>query len=413
MRDMAKIVKIKSVERIPDYDRIQLATFEDNAYTAIVPIDIKQGDLVCWIEADSLLPNIDRYDWLRKRCYVPSLDKLRIRVMKMAGHKSWGLVLRLSELPPRMVGFRQGDDVTKFLGVTKYEPMEDATPQKDKSILNWLYRRVKILRPLIRFIKKIQLKFKKVPYLDFPTNIVDKTDESSIQNTPKKLVWNADTEVYVTAKMEGQSATYFITDGKLMCCSRNLMYPNYTENTYCKYAKDNNLEDILRSIGNSLCMHLLLQGELVGPGIQKNIYGFDRLRFYVFNMYDLIKCRYLDWYEMKDIEKQVPGITLVPELPQYTGMKLKDIMPDIASAEAIARNQYWVSDGISVQTFEIDDPSKLSSKKLWKDYFQHEGIVVRGLKQEFSFKVKNIDYAEWFTSKQSINEQPTEPKNQI
>ena len=401
MRDMAKIVRVKSTECIPNYDKIKLATFEDNAYTAIVPIDIYAGDLVCWIEADSLLPNIDRYDWLRKRCYVPSLDKLRIRVMKMAGHKSWGLVLKISELPPRMIGFKQGDDLTKFLGITKYEPLEDATPQKDKSILNWIYRNVKILRPIIRLIKKIQRKYSKVPYLDFPSYLIDKTDENSIQNTPSKLNWNADAEIYVTAKMEGQSATYFLNEGKLMCCSRNLMYPSYQDNNYCKYARDNQIETLLTWIAQNLHMNLIIQGELVGPGIQKNIYDFDRLHFYIFNMYDIDQKRYLSWYEMKDIVMKAELIghpQLVPELYQYTGKKLKDVMPDISAAEKVARCQYWVSDGSSVQTFEIDDSAKLSSKKLWKDYYQHEGIVVRGLHQEFSFKVKNIDYAEWFSS---------------
>ena len=402
MRDLATIVTIKSTERIEGYDRIQLAWFEENAYQAIVPIEVKQGDLVCWIEADSLLPDIPRYEWLRKRCFVPSLGKLRIRVMKMAGYKSWGLVIPLNELPPRKRWYKKGEDVTDFLGITKYEPAEDASPTKKQSIFNVLYKSVPILRPMLLLIKWIIRKFKHNTYEDFPSNLIAKTDETSIQNTPNKLERYKNIEIYVTAKMEGQSATYFLDKhNELRCCSRNCMYLGYSDNNYCNYAKDNDVKDILLQLRQYYNLDLIIQGELVGPGIQKNIYKFDKLRMYVFNMYDQKNKRYLDWLEMKDVVAHVGymGLELVPELDAYTYRRLEDVMPDVESAERIARDQYFITDGIDVQNIEMSDPNSLSTKKLWKDFYQHEGIVVRGMKNEFSFKVKNIDYADWFSGR--------------
>jgi len=399
MRDLATIVTIKSTERIEGYDRIQLAWFEENAYQAIVPIEVKQGDLVCWIEADSLLPDIPRYEWLRKRCYVPSLGKLRIRVMKMAGYKSWGLVIPLNELPPRKRWYKKGEDVTDFLGITKYEPAEDASPTKKQSILNVLYKRVPVLRPMLLFIRWIIRKLKHNTYEDFPSNLIAKTDETSIQNTPNKLEHYKNVEIYVTAKMEGQSATYFLDKrSKLRCCSRNIMYLDYTDNNYCNYAKDNKIRDILLKAREEMGLDLIIQGELVGPGIQKNIYKFDKLHMYVFNMFEMSQKRYLDWLEMKDVANRL-GLTLVPELDAYTYRRLEDVMPNVSAAEKVARDQYFITDGIYVQNIEMDNPNSLSTKKLWKDFYQHEGIVVRGMKNEFSFKVKNIDYADWFSGR--------------
>lgn len=399
MRDLAKIVKIRATEKIEGYDRIQLAYFEENAYQAIVPIDIKVGDLVCWIEADSLLPDVPQYEFLRKRCFVPSLGKLRIRVMKMAGHKSWGLVLKLNEIPLRKKGFSQGDDVTDYLGITKYEPAEDASPKAKRTLLNRLYTKFPILRPFIRLLKYISRKFHKVEYEEFPSWLISKTDETSIQLTPKKLEVNKDVDCYVTVKIEGQSATYFIEKGKLMCCSRNYMYVVYSDCNYCQYAKDHNVYGKLME-AKKLGFDLIVQGELAGPGIQKNIYKFQDKQFYVFNMYDRKTKKYLDWSTMIFIASKV-GFNLVPEVRRYRGMKLSEIMPDVASAEAIAKKMYFypANGKDSIESFGLEDMKAMDGKVLWKDFYQHEGIVVRGLKQEFSFKVKNIDYAEWFGGK--------------
>ena len=401
MRSLATIVKVNKTEAIPNYDRIQLAWFDNIGYQAIVPVDVKVGDLVCWIEADSLLPDQERYEFLRKRCYVPSLGKLRIRVIKMAGQKSWGLVMQLEDLPPRKMAYKEGEDVTGFLGITKYEPAEDASPTLDKSILNKMYR-VPILRPVVRLVKSVIRRWKKVEYTEFPTNLIPKTDETSIERIPKTLDYYKGHRIYITNKLEGQSATYFLDKhGDLMCCSRNYMYPRYKDNNYCNYAKEHNLKRKIEHANKKFGCNFVIQGELVGPGIQKNIYHLTALSFYIFNIYDQKDRRFLNWSEMKDVvsvmNEMILGLErLVPEIEEYTGKRLMDLIPDVKAAEELASRQYFWLDDFGFTSFELNSKAQVFGKKLWKDYFQHEGIVVRGYNQEFSFKVKNIDYADWF-----------------
>ena len=67
-------------------------------------------------------------------------------------------------------------------------------------------------------------------------------------------------------------------------------------------------------------------------------------------------------------------------------------MPDVKTAESYAEKFYWKPDSILYEPKE--------NEKLWKDYLQHEGVVVRSMNYDkdsgigCSFKVKNLEYQE-------------------
>ena len=81
----------------------------------------------------------------------------------------------------------------------------------------------------------------------------------------------------------------------------------------------------------------------------------------------------------------------------WTGT-LKDVMPDVEAAVAFAEKASWepIEDD-KIHSWIKNDSDK---GKLWKDYMQHEGVVVRTVDYDkdnnigVSFKIKNIGYQE-------------------
>lgn len=88
------------------------------------------------------------------------------------------------------------------------------------------------------------------------------------------------------------------------------------------------------------------------------------------------------------------GLDSVPIIAK--NIKLKDIMPTIDDAVKYAENVGWKVENGAVNL----TPAIKETDKLWKDYFQHEGVVVRSVNYDkdsnigFSFKVKNLAYQE-------------------
>jgi RNA ligase (TIGR02306 family) len=123
-------VTIEGVENIinhPNADRLDIATVL--GWQCVVGRDtIKAGDLVVYFPIDSVLP-----DALINLLFSDSKikpEKGRIRTTKIRGIISQGLAIPVS----KFTGIKklvQGEDVTKLLGVVKYEPPQTGSPQSN------------------------------------------------------------------------------------------------------------------------------------------------------------------------------------------------------------------------------------------------------------------------------------------
>ena len=214
------------------------------------------GDSVVYIEIDSVVPETPEFEFLRIRHF-------RVRTIRLKGVLSQGLVLPISILPTGE--YNIGDDVSELLNITHYE----------KPIPAQLSGQVKG---------------------NFPTHIVRKTDEERIQNCPGVLEELSGVEVYGTVKLNGTSGTYIFHNDEFYVCSRNLSFKLddiNKDNVYLRIAEKYNIEEKLKSVGN-----VSVQGEIVGPGIQKNQLGLNEIDFYVFNVYDINERRYLPFSEL-------------------------------------------------------------------------------------------------------------------
>lgn len=273
MRKLASIQTIDELIPIEGKDRIVLAKVL--GWTVIVSkSDFNVGDKCIYVEIDSVLPEKPEFESLRK-C------NFRIKTMKMAGVISQGICFPLSILPSGKI-YNIGDDVTKIIGITKYDPEEIVEQNTNKKKHNF-FMRFKWYRKL--FCKDTH-KNKSFP------DIVSKTDETRIQSAPFYL--NDRNNKYVfTEKIDGTSGTFIVKRKKglfkdkyeYIVCSRNMQLPEKDDSIYWKVSDIYDIKNVLKNIVtvNNLDW-ACIQGECVGPKIQKNKYKLESPNLYVFNL---------------------------------------------------------------------------------------------------------------------------------
>ena len=406
MRDLASICTIEKVWPLEGKDKVQGAGFKENAYEVMVSKDIQPDMLVAFIQEGAVLPVCETWEWLRKRCYRDNLngkEGFLIKPQKFSGIKSWGLAVPLSELgldESVTKKFKAGDDISDLLGIWKYEPAEDASPAKGeskKAYPKWV--KFCLGHTITRWIGRIWQKRHQNSGGGFPSDIVLKSDETTVQNMPGAIEKFADEPVYISVKMEGQSSTTCFDpkkskkDGLFYVCSRNNAYKFKCNNDFWNYCVNNSMEKKLRDYYKKTGKLLAVQAEQCGPGIQNNIYNFKSLKWFVYLMTDIITGNQLNYDEMVSACKDL-GLTMVPVI--VANVKLKDVMPTLSAAVKYAEKSYWALDenGELIQNYQPKE-----GEKLWVDYFQNEGVVVRSMNCDkkknigLSMKIKNIDYA--------------------
>lgn len=265
-RKMATIRKIDDLRPIPDADAIECAVI--GGWTVVVKKgEFQPGDLAVYCEIDSWIPT-ELAPFLSKGKEPRVFNDVkgeRLRTVKLRGQLSQGLLLSIEAAFPgsdRAFWWSQVDvDVSERLNIQKWEAPIPAQ-----------------LAGQVRG--------------NFPTAI-PKTDQERCQNLVKEInaAIEAGLEFEVTEKLEGSSCTMYLDlEGEFHVCSRNLDLKFDENNTFWKVAKKYDVENELRSAG---ALGYAVQGELIGPGIQKNIYKLTDFDFRVFDVYNVQEGRYL------------------------------------------------------------------------------------------------------------------------
>lgn len=410
MRDLASVCTIEKVWALEGKDKVQGASFKENSYEVMVSKDIQPGMLVAFIQEGAILPEINAWEWLRKRCYRENLNGFNgflIKPQKFAGIKSWGLAVPLDELPiadERVINnLKPGDDLTDLLEIHKYEPEEDASPRTSskKAYPKWV--KFCLSHYLTRWIGRIWQKRHQKSGGNFPTDLISKSDETTIQNMKGVLEKFAESKVNISAKLEGQSFTVVPVFGKrgfivkkeevvgAYVCSRNNAYKIEDNSIFWDMMRKYDIVRKMKEIWKTEHKAYILQGEQVGPNIQDNIYDFKQNHWYIFAVKDYSTLKQLPYEGQVKVADKF-GMRVVPLL--WTGT-LKDVMLDVDAAVAFAEKASWEPiDGDRIHSW-----LNLENKgHLWKDYMQHEGVVVRTVDYDkdnnigVSFKVKNMDY---------------------
>lgn len=273
-RKLATIDTIREINPIPGADAIEVATVR--GWKVVVKKgEFHVGDHCVYCEVDSNLP-LDNPDFEFLRARANGRDRFRVRTIKLRGQISQGIVFSTSILPEGE--YEVGTDVTELLNIEKYEapiPAELAGNVRGP----------------------------------FP-GVISKTDEERVQNLVDELAAYVGKVFYVTEKLDGSSATYYLFNDQFGACSRNWDLCESESNTFWRVARELNLEGILRSTGE-----YAIQGELVGPGIQKNRLNRPKHELYVFRVIDLAAGKVLGRYEMEEFCNK-NGLKLVPIVAQ-------------------------------------------------------------------------------------------------
>jgi RNA ligase (TIGR02306 family) len=262
-RKLASVQRVLAIEPIANADAIELARI--NGWQCVVKMDeFHVGDLGLFLEIDSVPPDneVFRFLWTRKPKDGEALPeeserpaKFRVRTMKLRGMLSQGVLLPLSQFAFGAVN--EDDDMTGLLGVTKYEPPVPAGMGEFRAM--------------------------------FPA-FIPKTDEMRVQSVPEVLGEIDGLPYVATLKCDGTSSTFCIDprDEQFHACGRNFSVRE-GDSLYWRMARKYDIEAVLRRFP-----HLAIQGEVCGPGIQKNRFGLKELSLQVFNVYDFRQARYLD-----------------------------------------------------------------------------------------------------------------------
>jgi len=287
-RKLAYIATVSQLDKIPDKDRILYASLKDLGWQVIVDSSLKVGDKVVYVEIDSILPVKPEYEFLRKRCFSEKWNGFVIKGMKMAGCISYGLVLPANgyaEMP-------DGYDMTDILDIRKKEDDAPELPVKPKTFKEKL---------IVWLCKKLKIKKKKIPGIENNwLAFAHKTDEARIENL--SYLFGEEfkgTPVYVTEKLDGQSATFAVYEGYFYMASRNVVLysekikkavkelnPGKEKPNMDNFRKLAARYDLPNKMSNFRKWDkFVIQGEICGPGIQKNPLGLAEADLFIFNVY--------------------------------------------------------------------------------------------------------------------------------
>jgi RNA ligase (TIGR02306 family) len=145
---------------------------------------------------------------------------------------------------------------------------------------------------------------------NFPS-LIPKTDQERCQNLVKEIAGAIESGLRfeVTEKLEGSSMTCYVIGGEFGVCSRNLDLKRDEHNTFWKVAIEEDIEEKMRQFGEDLA----IQGELIGPGIQGNIYKLSKPEFRVFDVYNVTAGVYLTPIQRQALIEKM-GLKHVPVL---------------------------------------------------------------------------------------------------
>lgn len=316
---------IATVRNHPNADKLDICTLDGMSFQFVTGRgQYSVGDSVLYFPIDSSLPfelmeklNLVREKKIDGRVIVDDngkpvmqgclsgWDKSRLKTIVIRGEISQGLVGPISLIDGMSYHDQwNSEEITKFLGVTKYEPPEDmAKPE-------WL-------KPL-------------------PAELSVYDIENADRYT-EHLCMLMSSFVCITEKVEGTnfSATYRPNTGEFFINQRKDSIIPEGEGKYhpfWKWANNNNLKEIMVNVWPDKHNCMTLYGEFIGPGIQGNIYNLKENTVLFYDI-SLGHSTFLPVvFKMKIFEALVNNnINIVPIL--HNNVLLKDVLDGKTIAE--------------------------------------------------------------------------------
>lgn len=335
MRNLASIQMIKSLEAIEGADAIEKATVL-GWQLVVKKGEFRVGDLCVYCEIDSLMPERPEFEFLKPR-------GMRIKTIRLRGQISQGICFPLSILPDG-VNLEENMDCTDILGITKYE------------------------LPVPACLSGV-IKGRFPPF-------IPKTDETRVQVLQQLLSKYKGERCYISEKLDGSSATFYVNNNEFGVCSRNLELLEDDTNSFWKVARQMDIENKLRELNGNYA----LQGELIGEGIQGNKLRIKGQTVRFFNAFDIDRFKYLSLDRFVQLCLQL-GLPTVPILT--TNYLLDDNINSIVHLATIRSALYpdiW-AEGIVIRPLTEKIDLMLSNEN-----FNNGRVTFKAINPEFLLK---------------------------
>lgn len=312
--ELAYIGRIIAIIDIPNADHIQSAVVvcgRGGRWQGVVRRGEFQVDDRCEVYLpDAILPQDERFRFMEAYGY-------RVVPRRFRGARSEVLIVR------QTVDGDVGDDITQVVGVSKHEKPIPASMGGD------------VLAPFPVFIPR--------------------TDEPHFQSVPEMIQALQGRPWVATTKIDGTSATFYrlAENGPLYVCSRNYIIAD-GRNLYWNIARYYDLAEIIPP-------GIAVQGEIVGPNIQKNPLGLDRHKLFIFSVFDIENRTYIPHAQAERFarDKDLPFVR--------EAAKGRNFALDEQSMLALAESQGTTVEGIVFRPYEEEllvDGKRLSFKVL-------------------------------------------------
>jgi RNA ligase (TIGR02306 family) len=202
---------------------------------------------------------------------------------------------------------------------------------------------------------------------------VPKTDEERVQNIDVAEFYEID--FFVTEKLDGTSCSFILDNNGFHVCGRNWEYQEAPEQTFWKLAKFYEIESKLKRYYDNTGSYLAFQGEVVGNGIQSNVYNIKGQDIFIFNIFDITKQRYLSSTEYRKVCEEF-GLRAVPVVEEKMSIKGKnhDDFLEYAQGKS-ALNPQTEREGVVFRSFDITEKNqgKISFKAISNKYLLKHG----------------------------------------
>jgi hypothetical protein len=396
MRQLATIQKVVKVDNILGKDRIGLASFAGVNWKVICQKNLPVNTLVCFVEYDSILPELPCFETLRKRCYSQKYRGFVIKPMKFKLEDesyvvSYGILFEKDDLKDIIFSekwntFKEGDDITDIIGIRKVEdevPNEMHLFQK-KSFFQRLHDKI--------IYKLFHIKTNKTG--GWP-KWASRSDETRVEAFGSWIFEDAqDMPIYSTVKVDGQSALFGIYKNTFYICSRNnLVYKKDIKSAikdlslknivnvrkyssaFCVSASIYELPKKFKEARKQLGFDFYIQCEQAGPGIQGNKLNLKDFTLFIFNYYNISKECFYSWEDIFQLSVKL-------EIPTVPFIKIdKWNFKDLKECKEFAKGSYdsgYAREGVVIRAY-VNEGNPMPPP-------------LRGMSNQWSLKVINDEY---------------------
>lgn len=313
--------------------------------------EYKVGDLCCYIQIDTIVPELPEYEFMRERKY-------RVKTIKLRKQISQGLIV------PLPIGkWKEGEDLTEVIGVKKYEKKDNNPERYEKPRMPKVWYKKYIYLFKYNFLFKVFPRLQRLNRSLFPKDLVSITDEERIQNIPQVLKQYAGKKFVVSYKLDGSSITIIHSKlwgkSKFRICSRRFELHDKSNDWYKVFKETNFADEVKKLVKYFATNDIIVQGEAIGK-FNGNHHNLPNEKIMLFNIY--VNGKRLNQKEFAEtcIKNNIP------HCPVYKEVELNHTLPEILLESEI--------------------------KDILNPHVEVEGLVWRCIDDNMSFKVINNKY---------------------